>query len=70
MSVFRERCILHLDSGMTVEGVLVRRGWWRQWWLLAEPRVEVGGALRGVAGPVAVPRRRVVWAQRVQGVGS
>jgi hypothetical protein len=65
VSIFRSRIILHLDTGLTIEGVLTRRR--VGWWTLDAVRVEQGGKMVDAAGPAVVPRKRIVWAQKAAG---
>jgi hypothetical protein len=62
VSIFKDRIVLHLDTGLTVEGLLMRRRF--SWWTLEAVRVEQGGKMVDAAGPVVVPRKRIVWAQK------
>ncbi len=58
----RARIRLHLDTGRTLEGVLIsKRG---ESITLADVRVEIDGALQPVDGDVYIPKHRVEFAQR------
>lgn len=57
----RNRIRLHLDTGRTIDGVLLnRRGGVFQ---LADVRLEIDGKLQPVDGNVFVPKHRVEFAQ-------
>lgn len=58
----RERIRLHLDSGRSIDGVLLgKRG---SIYTLADARIEIDGSFQQVAGAVYVPKDRVEFAQR------
>jgi hypothetical protein len=57
----RTRIRLHLDTGRTIDGVLLRkRG---RVFELADVRLEINGKLQPVDGTVFVPKDRVEFAQ-------
>jgi hypothetical protein len=63
MSLIRDRIRFHLDTGLSVEGVVLRRR--RGWFELGGAQVERRGEMVGVPEPVLIPRSRVVFAERV-----
>jgi hypothetical protein len=59
----RQRLRIHLDTGRSIEGVLLsRRGPWLK---LAESRVESKGELVDSPEPVVVPLARIEFVQVV-----
>lgn len=57
----RTRIRLHLDTGRSIDGVLLsRRG---EVYELADVRVEIDGRLQGIDERVFVPKVRVEFAQ-------
>lgn len=58
----RQRIRIHLDTGRTIDGVLMRRR--RDVLELADASVEIDGKLVPVDDRVLVPRARIEFAQR------
>lgn len=58
----RQRIRIHLDTGRTIDGVLMRRR--RNVLELADASVEIDGKLVPVDECVLVPRARIEFAQR------
>jgi len=57
----RTRIRLHLDTGRTIDGVLLRKH--GRVFELADVRLEINGKLQPVDGTVFVPKDRVEFAQ-------
>lgn len=58
----RQRIRIHLDTGRTIDGVLMRRR--KDVLELADASVEIDGKLVPVDDRVLVPRARIEFAQR------
>lgn len=60
----KRKVLLHLDKGPSIEGLLVREGW-RKDFVVWAPKVhdEAEDATVTVSGHVEVPRERVLFKQ-------
>ena len=63
MSLIRDRIRFHLDTGLSIEGVVVKRRW--GWFELGGVRVEHRGEMVDVPESALIPRKRIAWAERV-----